>query len=207
MILGPIATGLGLLCLKPDLFRKILVSGITLLVCGGVLALATMPIPAALRELPIAHHWVNLVMMVIEGAMGLYVIYVGVRARHLLIVALMLAQAGLMFWLELAHGSTLVASQNFLVDKFSIIMALINGVVGGGICLYALGYMREYHEVAHKEVADRRPLFFGLLFIFMGAMFGIIFVNNLVWLFLFWEITTLCSFLLIGYTRTEEARR
>ena len=86
-------------------------------------------------------------------------------------------------------------------------MALINGVVGGGICLYALGYMREYHEVAHREVADRRPLFFALLFIFMGAMFGLIFANNLLWLFLFWEITTLCSFLLIGYTQTEEARR
>ena len=41
----------------------------------------------------------------------------------------------------------------------------------------------------------------------MGAMFGLIFANNLVWLFLFWEITTLCSFLLIGYTQTEEAKR
>ena len=118
-------------------------------------------------------------MMVIEGGMGLYVIYVGLRARRPLIVALMLAQAGLMLWLELAHGSNLEPAQNFFVDKFSVIMALINGVVGGGICLYALGYMREYHEVAHREVADRRPLFFALLFIFMGAMFGIIFVNNL----------------------------
>ena len=207
MILGPIATGAGLLCLKPDQFRKILVSGIALLVCGGVLALAALPIPTALHELPLDHHWINLAMMVVEGAMGLYVIYVGLRARRPMIVALMLAQAGLMFWLELTQGSKLEAAQNFYVDKFSIIMALINGVVGGGICLYALGYMREYHEVAHREVADRRPLFFALLFVFMGAMFGIIFVNNLVWLFLFWEITTLCSFLLIGYTGTPEARQ
>ncbi len=102
-------------------------------------------------------------MSVIEGGMGLYVIYVGLRARRPLVVALMLAQAGLMFWIEWAHGSKLEAAHNFLVDKFSIIMALINGVVGGGICLYALGYMREYHEVAHREVADRRPLFFALL--------------------------------------------
>jgi ech hydrogenase subunit A len=79
--------------------------------------------------------------------------------------------------------------------------------VGGGICLYALGYMREYHTVAHRDVPDRRPLFFALLFIFMSAMFGLIFANNLVWLFLFWEITTLCSFLLIGYTQTDEAKR
>jgi ech hydrogenase subunit A len=207
MILGPIATGVGLLWLKPDQFRKILVSGITLLVCGCVLALAVLPIPTTFESLPLDHHWVNLAMMVIEGGMGLYVIYVGLRARRPLIVALMLAQAGLMLWLELAQGSKLEAAQNFYVDKFSVIMALINGIVGGGICLYALGYMREYHEVAHREVADRRPLFFGLLFIFMGAMFGIIFANNLVWLFLFWEITTLCSFLLIGYTQTEEARQ
>ena len=202
MILGPIATGAGLLWLKPDQFRKILVGGIALIVCGCVLALAALPIPTAFEGLPMPHHWLNLAMMVIEGGMGLYVIYVGLRARRPLIVALMLAQAGLMLWLELAHGSSLEAAQNLFVDKFSVIMALINGVVGGGICLYALGYMREYHEVA-----DRRPLFFSLLFIFMGAMFGIIFANNLIWLFLFWEITTLCSFLLIGYTRTEEARQ
>jgi ech hydrogenase subunit A len=207
MILGPIATGAGLLWLKPDQFRKILVSGIALLICGCVLALAALPLPAALEALPMDHHWLNLAMMVIEGAMGVYVIYVGLRARRPLIVALMLAQAGLMLWLELAHGASLEAAQTFFVDQFSVIMALINGLVGGGICLYALGYMREYHEVAHREVADRRPLFFALLFIFMGAMFGIIFVNNLVWLFLFWEITTLCSFLLIGYTGTEEARQ
>jgi ech hydrogenase subunit A len=210
IILGPIATGAGLLCLKPDQFRKILVSGITLLVCGCVLALAALPLPLPAAwevGLLLDHHWLNTSMMVIEGGMGLYVLYVGLRSRRPLIVALILAQSGLMVWLECAHGPNLVAAHNFLVDKFSVIMALINGVVGGGICLYALGYMREYHEVAHREVADRRPLFFALLFIFMGAMFGIIFVNNLLWLFLFWEITTLCSFLLIGYTQTEEARQ
>jgi ech hydrogenase subunit A len=207
MILGPIATGAGLLCLKPDQFRKILVSGITLLVCASVLALAALPMPGAWDGVALNHHWLNIAMMVIEGGMGLYVIYVGLRARRWLIVGLMLAQAGLMAWLEWAHGSELHTAHNFLVDKFSVIMALINGVVGGGICLYALGYMRKYHEEAHREVADRRPLFFALLFIFMGAMFGIIFVNNLLWLFLFWEMTTLCSFLLIGYTQTAEARQ
>ena len=63
-------------------------------------------------------------------------IYVGLRARRPLIDALMLAQAGLMVWLECAHGPELIAGSNFLVDKFSILMALINGLVGGGICLY-----------------------------------------------------------------------
>src|SRR5208337_554083 len=50
------------------------------------------------------------------------------------------------------------------------------------------------------------PFFFALLFVFMGAMFGLVFANNLLWLFLFWEATTLCSYLLIGYTQTPEAK-
>ncbi len=207
LILGPLAAGLVLLGLKPDLPRKILVSGVTLAVCCGSVALALLSMPLNLGDLPLSQHGINLGMLLVEMAMSLFILYVGVRAKHLLIVLLTLAQAGLMVWFEFTAGAHLEVAQNLFVDKFTVIMALINGIVGGGICIYALGYMREYHEVAHRDVPDRRPLFFALLFIFMGAMFGLIFANNLVWLFLFWEITTLCSFLLIGYTQTEEAKR
>jgi ech hydrogenase subunit A len=207
LILVPLAAGLVLLCLKPDLPRKILVSGVTLAVCCGSVALARLPTPVDLGGLPLNQHGINLGMLLVEIAMSLFILYVGLRAKNPLIVLLTLAQAGLMVWFELTAGAHLEVAQNLFVDKFSVIMALINGIVGGGICIYALGYMREYHEVAHRDVRDRRPLFFALLFIFMGAMFGLIFANNLVWLFLFWEITTLCSFLLIGYTQTEEAKR
>jgi ech hydrogenase subunit A len=207
LILVPLAAGLVLLCLRPDLPRKILVSGVTLAICCGSVALALLPTPLNLGELPWSQHGINLGMLLVEIAMSLFILYVGVRAKKPLIVVLTLTQAGLMVWFELGPGAHLEVAQNLFVDNFTVIMALINGIVGGGICIYALGYMREYHEVAHRDVPDRRPLFFALLFIFMGAMFGLIFANNLVWLFLFWEITTLCSFLLIGYTQTEEAKR
>jgi ech hydrogenase subunit A len=212
LILVPLAAGLLLLCLKPDLPRKILVSGVTLAVCCGSVALALLPMAGLpphveLQDLPVSAHAINLGMFLVELAMSLFILYVGIRAKKPLIVLLILAQAGLMVWFELGPGAHLEVAQNLFVDKFTVIMALINGIVGGGICIYALGYMREYHEVAHRDVPDRRPLFFALLFIFMGAMFGLVFANNLVWLYLFWEITTLCSFLLIGYTQTEEAKR
>ncbi len=207
LILVPLAAGLVLLCLRPDLPRKILVSGVTLAVCCGTVYLATLPTPVNLSGFLLNPHWINLVMQFVEIGMSIYIIYVGVRAKRPLIVALALAQVCLMVWFEITQGDHLEVAQQLFVDKLSVIMALINGLVGGGICLYALGYMREYHQVAHRDVADRRPLFFALLFIFMSAMFGLIFSNNLVWLFLFWEITTLCSFLLIGYTRTDEAKR
>jgi ech hydrogenase subunit A len=226
LILAPFAAGAGLFCLRPDLLRRVVVTCVVLGVCGCTIALSLMAAPAAVADLPIDRHWLDLGILAAELAMGLYVLYVGVRARHPLIVALMLVQGGLMAWFEFAYGAHLEATANLFIDKLSIVMALINGLVGGGICLYALGYMRQYHggssnsgnrdskelqnpksDSAHADVADRRPFFFALLFVFMGAMFGLIFANNLLWLFFFWEITTLCSFLLIGYTQTEEARR
>jgi ech hydrogenase subunit A len=169
--------------------------------------MAALPLPLEITGALLNHHLLNPAFLCVDIAMSLYIIYVGLRAKNPLIVLLALAQTGLMAWVELAAGPHAPAMQNLFVDRFSVIMALINGLVGGGICIYALGYMREYHEVAHTDVPDRQPLFFALLFAFMGAMFGLIFANNLTWLFLFWEITTLCSFLLIGYTQTEEARR
>jgi ech hydrogenase subunit A len=206
LILVPLAAGLLLLCLT-DLPRKILVSVVTLAVCCGTVYLATLPAPVDLSGLRLNPYWINLVMQFVEIGISIFIIYVGARAKRPLIVALALAQAGLMVWFEITQGEHLEVAQQLFVDKLSVIMALINGLVGGAIFLYALGYMREYHTVAHRDVPDRRPLFFALLFIFMSAMFGLIFANNLVWLFLFWEITTLCSFLLIGYTQTDEAKR
>ena len=44
-----------------------------------------------------------------------------------------------------------------------------------------------------------------LMFLFLSAMFVIVTSDNLEWLFCGWEITTVCSFLMIGYTRTPEA--
>jgi ech hydrogenase subunit A len=204
LILGPLLAGAGVFWLKPERLRALLVAGVTVAVCCGAVLVAQWSKP---EGLPLSHHWIGPAMLAVEVGMALFIVWVGVKSRRPLVVLLALAQTGLMVWFEHVYGEQLAPAQNLFVDKFSIIMALINGVVGGAICLYALGYMRRYHEEAHPEVADRRPFFFALLLIFMGAMFGIIFSNNLIWLFLFWEITTLCSFLLIGYTQTEEARR
>jgi len=207
LILVPFAVGGSLLLLRSNALRKILVTGALLAVGGLSVALALAPAAVKLGDLPVSGHAISLGMLAVSLAMSLYLLYVGVRARQPLIVLLVLAQAGLMTWFELGPGAHVAVTQYLFVDQFAVIMALINGLVGGGICLYALGYMREYHEKAHRDGPDRRPRVFALLFVFMGAMFGLIFANQLVWLFLFWEITTLCSFLLIGYTQTEEAKR
>jgi ech hydrogenase subunit A len=147
---------------------------------------------------------VSQVMFFIELVLAAFILWLGIRYRKTLTVVLILLQAGLLVWFETSLAGDLHVTSNLFVDQFSIIMALIIGIIGTLICVYAVGYMETYHN-HHKEVRDRRTIFFSILLLFLSAMFGLVFSNNLLWVFFFWEITTICSFLLIGYSETEEA--
>ncbi|OEU50411.1 MAG: NADH dehydrogenase, partial [Desulfobacterales bacterium S3730MH5] len=106
-------------------------------------------------------------------------------------------------WYDLS-GRVPETTHCLFVDNLSVIMALVIGIVGPLITVYTIGYMEKYHE-EHPEVPDRRGQFLAAIFLFFSAMYGIIFSNNITWIYFFWEITTLCSFIMIGYPQTEEA--
>ena len=57
----------------------------------------------------------------------------------------------------------------------------------------------------HGVVKNRRGFFFAIMYVFISAMFCLVLSNNLIWLYFFWEVTSVCSFLLIGYTKSAEA--
>ncbi len=142
----------------------------------------------------------------VEILVTIVMLTIALRGRQVLITLLVLAQAALMGMVEFGgHAHPRVAAPLF-VDSFSVIMALIIGVVGGLIVWHAVGYMPHYHH-HESAVADRQRSFFASIFLFLGAMFALVFANHLGWLFLAWEVTTLCSYLLIGYSRTPEAVR
>ena len=92
------------------------------------------------------------------------------------------------------------------MDKFSVIMALINGVVGGGICLYALGYMRDTTNGSPRGRGSAPAILLAALHLHGGHVRHHLRQQPHLAV-LFWEITTLCSFLLIGYTQTQEAKQ
>ena len=144
------------------------------------------------------------IMFIIEILLAVYILYLGIKFKKYFTVALILLQAGLLLFLETGLISEIHPVNNLFIDQFSIIMAMIIGIIGSLICVYALGYMETYHN-RHTGIKDRRKLFFFILFIFLSAMFGIVFSNNLLWVLFFWEITTICSFVLIGYSGTPEA--
>lgn len=131
-------------------------------------------------------------------------LFYSVKYKRPLAIALVLAQAALTLYFDLACAPGVAAESAFYADKFSMLMALVIGILGPLICVYALGYMRDFHR-HYPRLPDRRNFFFFLLFAFLSAMFGIVFSNNLAHMLFFWEATTVCSFLLIGHTRTKEA--
>jgi len=108
-------------------------------------------------------------------------------------------------YLEL-FGPKMAPAAHIYIDCLSILMCIIAGLIGGLIIIYAVGYMHGYTNY-HKDIEDRRNYFFMLLFLFLGAMFGFVLSDNLLWIDLFWETTSVCSFLLIGYTRESKAIR
>lgn len=153
---------------------------------------------------------VDYVCLAISCIVGITIICFGVKYKNpwALVLAVVQLVGTIVFEFMFAHG--VECTKGLYFDSLSLIMTLIIGIVGTGICVYSIGYMHDFYFGVHHpdhEMKDRRPTFFSLMFIFLSAMYGIIFFNNMIWLFTAWEVTTVCSFLLIGFTKTEEAIR
>jgi len=76
------------------------------------------------------------------------------------------------------------------INPLSIMMLLIVTGVGSAIFIYSRGYMAEDPSM---------PRFFAFLSLFAFSMIGIVVANNLIQLFIFWELVGLSSYLLIGF--------
>ncbi|MDR0886619.1 MAG: NADH-quinone oxidoreductase subunit L [Clostridiales Family XIII bacterium] len=144
-------------------------------------------------------------MIAIEAVLCLLIVVLGIKYKKYLASILAIIQTPLLIYFEVTKGHEISIENNFYIDKFSMIMVLIIGIIGSLITVYALGYMKDFAHHLKEGEKDRNPLFFFLMFLFLAAMFGIVLSNNIVWMYFFWEITTLCSFFLIGFTKTQEA--
>ena len=130
------------------------------------------------------------------------IIYLSVKHGKVLPIILSVAQTALVIYTEFT--AEVAEGPHMMVDWLTVLMCVIIAFIGGFICIYTVGYMKGYHH-HHKEVKDRQPFFFSMLFLFLAAMFGLVLSQNLVWIYFFWEITSVISFLMIGYTQSDEA--
>ncbi|HKT96971.1 MAG TPA: proton-conducting transporter membrane subunit, partial [Paraburkholderia sp.] len=85
------------------------------------------------------------------------------------------------------------------LDGLSFMFALLVLAIGLLVFIYARYYLAG---------SDTLPRLYLLLLLFMGAMLGVVLSNNLLLLVIFWELTSLVSFLLIGFWPSRpDARR
>ncbi|OAV50318.1 cation:proton antiporter [Rhizobium sp. WYCCWR10014] len=87
---------------------------------------------------------------------------------------------------------------SWFLDGLSLAFALLITGIGTLILLYAGGYLK-----GHKD----QGRFFSFIFLFMGAMLGVVVSDSFLMLFVFWELTSITSFLLIGFDHEREAAR
>lgn len=84
------------------------------------------------------------------------------------------------------------------LDGLALLFALLITGIGTLVFLYASSYMSGDPGIGRL---------FGWLSIFMGAMLGLVLSDNLITLFIFWELTSISSFFLIGYKQEDPASR
>ncbi len=205
LIVFPLIVAAVLLFVRHDGPRRVIVCAAAAVIAAASVALVVMNLGTATVLFSFESEVVDFVCTGISALIAAVIIAFGVRYKNALAIALAAVQIVGTLVLEFVFAHEIEVPYGLYFDSLSLLMAFIIGVIGSGICVYALGYMEDFQAHQPEGAADRRPLFFALMFVFLAAMFVIVFSNNMEWMFTGWEVTTVCSFLLIGYTRTEEA--
>jgi multicomponent K+:H+ antiporter subunit A len=86
----------------------------------------------------------------------------------------------------------------FRLDGLGLLFALMILCIGLLIILYARYYLSEHDDMGR---------FYAYLLLFMGSMLGIVLSENIIQMLIFWELTSLSSFLLISYWQTRQESR
>ncbi len=85
-------------------------------------------------------------------------------------------------------------SFGFYADALAVFMAMTASFVGTVIVFYSYGYMAEY---------ENQNEYYAMICLFIGAMMGLVFSTNLIFIYAFWEISAICCWRLIGFYREE----
>jgi len=91
---------------------------------------------------------------------------------------------------EFAGGFNLV----FVADNLAVFVAIFSSMISSVIVFYSFGYISHY---------ENQNEYYSMVTLFLGAMLGLVFSANLILLYLFWEITAITSWRLIGFFREK----
>ena len=142
------------------------------------------------------NHMVHTVFLVLDFILLGYFLSQGVKYKDKLIGVF--ASIQLVLFVVFLQFFPNITSHDIIVDKVSFVMLLVVNIIGGIIIIYSLQYIQSEDFKACKK-----NLFISILFFFIGVMNLVVTTNNIEIFFLAFELTTLCSYILIRYRNDE----
>jgi multicomponent Na+:H+ antiporter subunit A len=91
-------------------------------------------------------------------------------------------------------------------DGLSAVYGLLASGIGLVVLIYSSRYIPLHLHHLHRDPSEATT-FYALILLFMGAMVGLVMADDLILLFLFWELTAVVSYFLIGFDRDDPASR
>lgn len=148
-----------------------------------------------------AYHITETIIMLCEAIITLYIFWIAIKHKRWMVLGLSVVSTCLSLYSVIFLGGAESALVN--ADKLSLVMSLIINIVGTMILLFSNGYMKHYEE--HRGMKSKQKLFYFMICIFLSAMNGLVYSDSLSWMYFFWEVTTISSFVLISYNGDNEA--
>ena len=202
----PVIIALILLVTKGDKTRNGVMAFASIAMTAASIAAVVLYFPSGEKFFKFHFGFVNYVVIGIAAVIAIYLIYEGLRHRRYAAPLFAFVQVAALAVFELIQGTGIKVEHNLYVDRFSMILMIFISITGGLICCYGNRYMDRFHQ-KYPELKDRRNVFFAAIFFGIAAMMGLVIFNNLLWIYLVWEIIIVTSFVLIGYAGTAGALR
>jgi len=141
---------------------------------------------------------IHTLFLVLDFILLGYFIHQGIKHKSKWVITLAVVQTILfIFFLQIPAS---INSYDMIVDKVSAAMLLVVNIIGGIIIIYSLKYIQS------EDMKDcKKNLFISILFFFIAVMNLLVTTNNIEIFFLCFELTTLCSYLLIRFRGDEVA--
>ena len=144
--------------------------------------------------------YLNKVVAGIDILLLVYFGWVAIRLKNWKVGLLSMIQLALLFYLLKVIPSGHV--MQFMVDKLGVFMFLLINIISGIIAVYSTRYIDE-----EDCSTFRKKYFLTIMFFFIAVMNMVVSADDLEYFYLFFELTTLASFLFIGFRKDPESVR
>mgnify|MGYP000330182788 CR=1 FL=1 len=203
LILFPFVSAVCCYLIRPARVRSLVVLATGALLCICALVMIYF-VPFTLESGSVAVFSIKYIVFIADILLLFVMLYFGFKHHSMLIKLLSLFQILFLVYLEFFYLKGLSPAGTIYCDQLSMTMVLIVSIVGAIICFQAIPYM-DNHETHLKLEKSIQHRFFAIMLFFIGGMNGLVLSNDLIFFYFFFEVTTLCSFLLIAHDGTETA--